>query len=414
MEFVWVIGVAAAVTAVASFVVLRIALRVGAVHVPRARDMHQTPVPRLGGVAMFVGLAVSFFAAAFIERFQLLWSAPLQMWALFGACVLIAVVGFLDDLLDLDWMVKLGAQLAAASIVASSGTQILSVPFGDTLVVASPTMNFLITVFLIVLVMNALNFIDGLDGLVAGVAIIANSVFLLYTMLLEDDTGERRAITLAALLAAIIIGICVGFFPYNWHRARMFMGDTGALLIGLLMATATVSVTGQLNPAVLDQKLVIASYIPIILPVAVLVMPLADFSLAVVRRVLAGKSPFSADRKHLHHRLIDYGHSPRQAVSIFYVWTLVLSLVCLLVFVLQSWVVPAVVLGVGSVVCALITLVPLSRLRDRLAQRGLMRTRAPRSHDAPDATRIPDARVPGPTPGPRGSATTDSRPVHRS
>ena len=153
----------------------------------------------------------------------------------------------------------------------------------------------------------------------------------------------------------------------------MFMGDTGALLIGLLMATSTVSVTGQLNPAQLDQKLVLASYIPIILPIAVLAVPLADFTLAVCRRLLAGKSPFEADRKHLHHRLLDMGHSPLQAVMIFYLWTVMVSLACLLVFVTQSFFWPAVVVVVGGVVCMIITLTPLVRVRNWLTQRGLLR-----------------------------------------
>ena len=219
-------------------------------------------------------------------------------------------------------------RLAAAGLLAWNGIQIVSLPFGDTLIVGSPTVNFVLTVFLMTLVMNAVNFVDGLDGLVAGVAIIANAAFFIYTQLLTAQTGADSSITLAALIAATIVGISAGFLPFNWHRARMFMGDTGALLIGLLMATSTVSVTGQLNPAQLDQKLVLASYIPIILPIAVLAVPLADFTLAVCRRLLAGKSPFEADRKHLHHRLLDMGHSPLQAVMIFYLWTvMVLSLI---------------------------------------------------------------------------------------
>ncbi|MGO1434863.1 MAG: MraY family glycosyltransferase, partial [Canibacter sp.] len=289
-------------------------------------------------------------------------------------------IGVLDDLFDLDWMVKLGAQLAAAALLAWAGIQILSVPFGNTLIVASPMMNFAITVFLMCLVMNAVNFIDGLDGLVAGVALIANSVFFLYTQMLGARSGDSSAITLAGPLAALIVGMCLGFLPFNWHRAHMFMGDTGALLIGLLMATSTVSVTGQLNPAALDQKLVLASYIPIILPVAVLALPLMDFTLAVLRRLRAGKSPFSADRKHLHHRLLDYGHSHVQAVCIFYLWTAVISFVCLLVFVLQSYTIPIIVLLAGSVLCVLVTLVPFNRVRAALIQRNLLPLRQGAPH----------------------------------
>ena len=373
LPFLLVAAVAALVTAVCSAGVLRLSRRFQLAPEVRERDVHKQPTPRLGGIAMFIGILVALIYAGTQTAFDGVFDDPARLWVLLGACTLIAVVGVLDDLLDLDWMVKLGAQLAAAGLLAWNGIQIVSLPFGDTLIVGSPTVNFVLTVFLMTLVMNAVNFVDGLDGLVAGVAIIANAAFFIYTQLLTAQTGADSSITLAALIAATIVGISAGFLPFNWHRARMFMGDTGALLIGLLMATSTVSVTGQLNPAQLDQKLVLASYIPIILPIAVLAVPLADFSLAVCRRLLAGKSPFEADRKHLHHRLLDMGHSPLQAVMIFYLWTVMVSLACLLVFVTQSFFWPAVVVVVGGVVCMIITLTPLVRVRNWLTQRGLLR-----------------------------------------
>ncbi|MCA0346294.1 MAG: undecaprenyl/decaprenyl-phosphate alpha-N-acetylglucosaminyl 1-phosphate transferase [Actinobacteria bacterium] len=373
LPFLLVAAVAALVTAVCSAGVLRLSRRFQLTPEVRERDVHKQPTPRLGGIAMFIGILVALIYAGTQTAFDGVFDDPARLWVLLGACTLIAVVGVLDDLLDLDWMVKLGAQLAAAGLLAWNGIQIVSLPFGDTLIVGSPTVNFVLTVFLMTLVMNAVNFVDGLDGLVAGVAIIANAAFFIYTQLLTAQTGADSSITLAALIAATIVGISAGFLPFNWHRARMFMGDTGALLIGLLMATSTVSVTGQLNPAQLDQKLVLASYIPIILPIAVLAVPLADFTLAVCRRLLAGKSPFEADRKHLHHRLLDMGHSPLQAVMIFYLWTVMVSLACLLVFVTQSFFWPAVVVVVGGVVCMIITLTPLVRVRNWLTQRGLLR-----------------------------------------
>nr|WP_245190125.1 MraY family glycosyltransferase [Leucobacter exalbidus] len=294
------------------------------------------------------------------------------MWALAGACALIAVIGILDDLLDLDWMVKLGAQFVATGLLAWNGLQIVSLPVGDTLIVGSAVWNFVITVVLMTVVMNAVNFVDGLDGLVAGVAIIANAVFFVYTMLLHDRIGRVDAVTLASFIACIVVAVCAGFLPYNWHRAKMFMGDTGALLVGLLMAASTVSVTGKLNPAALDQKLVLASYIPIILPIAVLALPLADFALAVFRRLRAGQSPFTADRLHLHHRLLNMGHSPVQAVVVFYLGTAVLSTAVLLVFTLQSYTIPLIVLIVGGMVCAMVLLMPIARVRTAIARRSLL------------------------------------------
>lgn len=381
LAYVTVVAVAALVTAAASWGVLRLSRRFRLAPEVRARDVHTAPTPRLGGVAMFLGIIAAFLVAGTQQEFASLFEQSNQMWALLGSCAIIAVVGVLDDLLDLDWMIKLAAQLVASGLLAWSGIQIVSLPFGDTLIIGSPVVNFVITVFLMTLVMNAVNFVDGLDGLVAGVAIIANSLFFIYTRLLNDQIGRVDSVILASLIALVIVGICVGFLPFNWHRARMFMGDTGALLVGLLMATSTVSVTGQLNPAALDQKLVLASYIPIILPIAVLALPLADFTLAVVRRLRAGKSPFTADRLHLHHRLLDMGHSPLQAVCIFYAGTTVLSVAVLLVFTTQSFLLPAIVLSVGGLATFALLMYPAKRLRAAAADRGLVpltgrRTRA--------------------------------------
>lgn len=377
LTYVWVAAVAALVTAAASAVVLKFSRRFMTAPEIRDRDVHNTPTPRLGGVAMFIGIVVAIGFAATQPEVSAAFSSSTELIALLGASVLIAAVGVLDDLYDLDWMVKLAAQLVAAGLLAYNGAQILSVPLGDTLIVASPVLNFVLTVFLMALVMNAVNFIDGLDGLVAGVAIIANVTFFVYTQLLMQQTGENASIIIAALIAAIVVGISLGFLPFNWHKAKMFMGDTGALLIGLMMATSTVTVTGQLNPAQLDQKLVVASYIPILLPIAVMIMPLADFSLAVFRRLRAGQSPFTADRKHLHHRLLDMGHSPVQAVVIFYLWTAMISIAFLLVFVTQSYFWPVIVSFSSGVVAFIVTLTPLVWVRDWLAQRGLIRLKTP-------------------------------------
>lgn len=384
--YIVVVAVAALVTSIASYAVLRLSRRFSLAPAVRARDVHTTPTPRLGGIAMFIGVLAAFGIAGTQQEFSALFTDGTSMWALMGACGIIAAVGILDDILDLDWMIKLAAQLLAAGLLAWNGLQIVSLPFGDVLMVPSPAVNFVLTVFMMTLVMNAVNFVDGLDGLVAGVAIIANSLFFLYTMILQQQMGRVESVTLASLIAAILVGICVGFLPFNWHRAKMFMGDTGALLVGLLMATSTVSVTGQLNPALLDAKLVIASYIPILLPIAVLALPLADFTLAVFRRLRAGKSPFTADRQHLHHRLLDMGHSPVQAVSIFYLGTAVLSVALLLAFTMQSFVWPVAVLVVGSLACAALLFFPASRVRAALAQRGLLPLHPRSVVDSPDQT----------------------------
>jgi UDP-GlcNAc:undecaprenyl-phosphate GlcNAc-1-phosphate transferase len=349
-----------------SHVVYRLSLRYRLYPKIRSRDVHTRPTPRLGGVAMFIGIVVAFVAAFLLSSqfpvLTLIFSDPGPIVAILGAAVLIVAIGVADDIWDLDWMTKLAGQFVAAGLVAWLGVQIYSLPIGG-LTVGSPVMSIVITLFAIVLVMNAINFIDGLDGLVAGVALIANGAFLVYTYLLQRELSPQNYFSLAGVIAAILVGACAGFLPLNWHPAKMFMGDAGALLIGLLMATSAISVTGTIDPAslsALGRASFVPAFIPILLPFAVLIVPLLDFSLAVFRRLRAGKSPFSADRKHLHHRLLDMGHTHLHAVLIFYAWTAVLSIGCLLFFFGPYWI-AVVSIAVGLVVCTAITLAPLSR-----------------------------------------------------
>ena len=369
--------VAALVTFGGSVLVWKLSLKYRLYPKIRERDVHTRPTPRLGGVAMFVGILIAFGAAAFVStlgssRFSniaIVFQNPGQILAILGAALLIVIVGVADDIWDLDWTTKLAAQFLAAGLITWQGVSIVSLPIGG-ITVGSSWMFAIITVFVIVLVMNAVNFIDGLDGLVAGVALIANGVFFLYSYLLVQQTSPTNYFNLASLVAIILVGACAGFLPLNWHPAKLFMGDAGALLIGLLMATSAVAVTGQLNPTGVGLNQFVAAFIPILLPFAVLVIPLLDFGLAVMRRLRAGKSPFSADRKHLHHRLLDMGHSHLHAVLILYGWTAVASIGCLLTYVFpvyfkisSLWAILA--LFVGFVICAVITLAPLGR-RKRL------------------------------------------------
>ncbi|ROP77999.1 UDP-GlcNAc:undecaprenyl-phosphate GlcNAc-1-phosphate transferase [Frigoribacterium sp. PhB116] len=360
--------IAAVVSFVLSVVVWRLGLRFKLYPTIRERDVHQTPTPRLGGVAMWAGVVVALLAAWFVfplisgvDYFRLVFADPGPPLAILGAATIIVVIGVVDDLYDLDWMTKLAGQIIAAGVLAWQGVQLVSLPIGGSLAIGSPYMSLILTILAIVLVMNAVNFIDGLDGLVAGVTIIANSVFFIYSFVISITIGQTEYFNLAALLTAVLIGACLGFLPLNWHPARLFMGDAGALLTGLVMATSAISVTGQIDPATISRSALLPAFIPILLPFAVLVVPLLDFGLAVLRRVSAGKSPFTADRKHLHHRLLDMGHSHFQAVLIFYSWTLVVSVGCLMfLFVKPAWLV-GLFLGVGLVVCAALTLAPLSR-----------------------------------------------------
>jgi UDP-GlcNAc:undecaprenyl-phosphate GlcNAc-1-phosphate transferase len=358
--------VSALVTFVFSFFIRRLSHKYRLYPKIRERDVHTRPTPRLGGIAMFMGVAAAFVLASQLPFFAIVFDNPGPPFAILGAAFLIVIVGVADDIWDLDWTIKLAAQLLVAALVAWQGVQILSLPIGG-LTVGSPAMSFILTIFTIVLVMNAVNFIDGLDGLVAGVALISNGVFLIYSYLLARETSPSNYFNLASLIAAIIVGACAGFLPFNWHRARLFMGDAGSMLVGLMMATGAIAVTGQIDPATLGRSELLPAFLPIILPFAILLLPLADFTLAVLRRLRAGKSPFTADRKHLHHRLLDMGHSHLQAVLILYSWTTVVSVGFLLFFIAKPYGFAVAFLVVGAILCTFLTLAPLTR-RQRMEQ----------------------------------------------
>ena len=311
-NYALIVLVAAIVTYLACRIVYPLAMKHGWHPPVRERDVHSTPKPRLGGVAMYLGFMVAIVVASQIEQFHLVFGQPERVWAIVGATTLIMVIGVLDDFVDLDWMTKLGGQMISAVILAWQGVAITSLPIGG-LTVGSPLMSLAFTVLAVVLVMNAVNFIDGLDGLVAGIALIANGVFLLYSYFLSAFAGQTGRFTMAALISAIIIGMCLGFLPINWNPAKMFMGDGGALQLGLLMATSAVAVTGEVDPMTIKSEQFLPAFLPIVIPFAVLIVPLLDLTMAVVRRMSAGKSPFSADRKHLHHRLLDMGHTQLRA-----------------------------------------------------------------------------------------------------
>lgn len=366
--YLLVMGVSAIVAFGGSWLIWKLSHRYRLYPKIRERDVHTRPTPRLGGVAIFLGILVAFGLGSLLPPLALIFREPLQVPAVLGAALLIVVIGVIDDIWDLDWFTKLAGQVLAAGILAWQGVQIGWLPLPGLLLPLSSYQSLALTIFVVVLVMNAVNFIDGLDGLVAGVAIIASGAFFIYGYVVSyGPTEQSDYFNLALFITAALIGACVGFLPFNWRRgddkpARLFMGDGGALVVGLLMATSTVALAGQITPESLTATRALPTLIPVILPLAVLIVPLADFTLAVLRRLRAGKSPFSADRKHLHHRLLDMGHSHTHAVVIFYLWTAVAS-GGMLLFLLpeHGLVVGGIVMIVGFVICTILTLAPLSR-----------------------------------------------------
>lgn len=378
-QYLFTIILTASITFALTWAVWRLSLKFKLYPGIRERDVHKTPTPRLGGVAMFIGIACTILVSRANPFFERMWSPPQAMWAILAAALLICVVGVIDDLIDLDWMIKLAAQFLAAGIISvGGGLQVLSLPVGDMILVSS-WVSILITMFAIVVVMNAVNFIDGLDGLVAGVCLIANGVFFVYAYMLTRDSGATSYFNLATFLAAVLIGACLGFLPLNWSPAKLFMGDSGALVLGLLMATSTIALTTQgdvnaFDPERFGRSQLLGAFIPIVLPLVIVMLPLLDFGLAVFRRMRAGKSPFSPDRKHLHHRMLDLGHRHRDAVLIFYAWTAIISMTVLLMYIAgrQDW--PGgyfVGVGfglIGVAACTVVTLLPPGRAARRAAR----------------------------------------------
>lgn len=323
--------IAALVTFLATWAVLKVAHKFKIYPAIRARDAHSTPTPRLGGIAMMVGFASAIGVASTLGWFHNVFVDPTKIVTILICATAINLLGFFDDIYDLDWTLKLAGQFLIAGYLAWQGVQIVSLPIAG-LTVGSVGMSLVVTVFVTVLVMNAVNFIDGLDGLVAGVTLIGSVVFFAYAYLLTQQTSPTDYFNLASLITACVIGVCVGFLPWNWRPAKIFMGDGGALLLGLLTSASALTVTGQIDPSIISRTDSVPAFLPLMLPLAILVLPLLDFSLAVLRRLRAGKSPFSADRKHIHHRLQDFGHSHLGSVFVFYLWSALIAVSCLLLF----------------------------------------------------------------------------------
>jgi len=299
------------------------ALRWGAITAVRDRDVHAVPTPRLGGLAMFVGIVVTILMASGLPFLEGVYDNPRALVGIVGGAGLVVALGVADDIWDLDWLTKLMGQVLAAGFLAWQGVQLYQLPIGGV-TVSSTRMWTFVTIVIVVVAMNAVNFVDGLDGLAAGVLAIGGGAVFLYCYLLTRATSGDYA-SLSALVLAALVGACVGFLPHNLYPARIFMGDSGSMLLGFVLAAAAIVVTGQIDPEQVSRRQSFPAFLPILLPIAVLLLPLLDMGLAIVRRTIQGKSPFHPDRLHLHHRLLALGHSHRRAVAIMYVWTAVFA-----------------------------------------------------------------------------------------
>ncbi len=328
-EYALVFATAAVVTYVATGGVRLLASKIGAFTPIRDRDVHKLPTPRMGGVAVYLGVAAAILLARNMPGLTRAFDTSSIQGVLVAGGVIV-LVGVLDDRFDLDAVTKLFGQILAAGVMVLFGVTWLQVWLpanGGSAVSLDQTQGALVTVVITIVLANAMNFIDGLDGLLAGVATIsAVGVFVFSVHQLavtRDDTSASQA----PLIAAALVGACLGFLPHNFYPARIFMGDSGSMFIGLAMAASIVTSGGQLaaTSSNFGPRGTVALLAPIIVVLAVVFIPLLDFLLAVIRRTKEGRHPFSADKRHLHHRMLAIGHTQRQAVLIFYLWALVLS-----------------------------------------------------------------------------------------
>jgi UDP-GlcNAc:undecaprenyl-phosphate/decaprenyl-phosphate GlcNAc-1-phosphate transferase len=293
-----------------------LALDAGAYLHLRSRDMHKEITPRWGGLAMWLAMAITFLTVSHLPLVGKSFGRESQ--GIFLAGTFIMVLGALDDLYDLDSITKFAGQALAGGILLLHGVQILWLPING-IYLLPPNLGQILTIFFVMVVINAVNFVDGIDGLATGIVGICAAAFFAFSYLLAVVNGFSRA-GAPSLVTAVVLGICFGFLPHNYHPARIFMGDSGAMFLGLLLSSAAITLTGQIDINAITGSPT-TTLLPLLLPFAVLAIPLLDLALAIIRRVRAGRSPFSADVEHLHHKLLLMGLSHRRTAVILYSWT---------------------------------------------------------------------------------------------
>lgn len=399
-EYLLVLFATAAVTYLLTGPVRKFAIVAGAMPPVRARDVHREPTPRLGGIAMFGGLCAGLLVASQLTNLGRLFIQSADVRALLSGAGIMWVLGVLDDKWGVDALVKLGGQMIAAGVMVWQGVTVISIPVpGYGSVAVTPTQGMIISVALVVVMVNAVNFIDGLDGLAAGMVCIAAMAFFLYSYRLWYGYGINDAAP-AVLFSAVLIGMCLGFLPHNLHPARIFMGDSGSMMLGLMLAVAAISITGRVDPDLITDRTgsktatvhaLVPIYIPLLLPLTVIALPLADLLLAVVRRTWAGKSPFAADKQHLHHRLLEVGHSHSRAVLIMYFWAALIAFGTVAVSITNT--ARAVVLAFAGLCLVGIVVLLMPRFRPH-APRVVQAFVPPRYRKATPAAPTPAAAAP--------------------
>ncbi|WP_067811454.1 glycosyltransferase family 4 protein [Nocardia beijingensis] len=327
-ELLVVLLISAVVTFLATGGVRVLAIGFGAVAVPRDRDVHLKPIPRMGGVGMYIGVVAAVLFAhqlpALRSGFDYKPNIPI---AVLVAATIIVLVGIVDDRWGLDALTKFAGQVTAAGVMAVMGLgwYVIYNPFSNTTVVLDGLQGGLVTVAVTVTLVNAMNFVDGLDGLAAGLGLIAALAVFVFCLGLMNEQGGSVDTYPPALLAAALAGGCLGFLPHNFQPARIFMGDSGSMLIGLMLAAVSTGASGRIPLQGYGPRDIVGLLSPLLLVGAVMFIPVLDLLLAIVRRVRAGVSFSTPDKMHLHHRLLQIGHSHRRVVLLIYLWVGVLA-----------------------------------------------------------------------------------------
>ena len=333
-EYLVTVLLAAIITYLLTPLVRDLAIKAGAVTAIRSRDVHLEPTPRWGGLAMWLSMALTLVIVNYLPLVHKSFGS--EATGIFLSGTFILLLGLLDDRFDLDPITKFAGQALAAGILLIYGVQILWLPING--ITTLPTnIGQLLTILFVMVVINAINFVDGLDGLATGIVMICAASFFAFSYLLAVINGLNRA-GAPSLITAVVIGLCLGFLPHNFHPAQIFMGDSGAMFLGLMVSASAITLTGQVDASVITEENGSSALLPLLLPFTVLAIPLLDFAMAILRRVKAGRSPFSADREHLHHRIMRFGLSQQRTTIVLYLWTAMFALPTVIAAFASIWI----------------------------------------------------------------------------
>jgi UDP-GlcNAc:undecaprenyl-phosphate GlcNAc-1-phosphate transferase len=338
--FVYVFLSTAGVVAAITPLVRLLAVRFGAIDQPSDRKVHPKPTPTLGGIGLLIGVVVGMGVAYLLPEFRPLFDQSLELQGTMVAAVIIVAVGVVDDVVTLSAPAKVAGQILAAGVLVLNGVALLFFWFPTQEIISlGPDLAVPLTVLWVVVMVNAINLVDGLDGLAAGIVVVAGTAFFTWVTIAPPAFGQSQA----ALLSAMAVGAALGFLPYNFHPARIFMGDSGAMLLGLLLAAATISGVGRsIRPS---GAAVTAFGIPVLIPAIVLVVPLMDVALAIIRRLRRGRPVFAPDKEHIHHQLREIGHTHRRTVLVMYYWSILLAGSALAVAFIRGGAIQVVIVG---------------------------------------------------------------------